>query len=71
MGEVGREGRFSRRRLRVSRLLAAVAVAAGAFSLPAADEDRSEPADVAFFERKIRPLLVRRCYGCNAHQHGH
>ena len=31
-----------------------------------ADEDRNQQADVALFERKIRPLLARRCYECHS-----
>ena len=48
-------------------MLSALVIVIGALCLPAAaDEDRDQQADVAFFERRIRPLLVRRCYECHS-----
>src|SRR6266852_4384040 len=42
-------------------LLASLLVWAG--SAPAAE--KSDPAQVEFFEKEIRPLLAERCFGCH------
>jgi len=52
-----------------------LAVAAGALRLaaagpagpPAAAAAPISPADAAFFETKVRPVLVERCYKCHSH----
>ena len=33
---------------------------------PASADDPTDPAGVAFFEAKVRPLLVRHCYQCHS-----
>jgi mono/diheme cytochrome c family protein len=38
-----------------------------ALAVPArADELRDDPADVEFFEKRVRPLLVQHCYECHS-----
>ena len=40
-------------------------------ALPAISNAKDLPADqVAFFETKIRPILVRECYGCHSNKSG-
>ena len=46
-------------------LLAVLVAVAGAFGSAAVAEE-FPTGDAAFFERKIRPLLVRRCYECHS-----
>ena len=51
-------------------LIAAAATVAGALALLGRGEpvraEAPDPAGVEFFERKIRPLLVERCYECHS-----
>ena len=50
----------------ISRLLIlCFLIAAAANSLPA-DEPSLQPAEVAFFETKIRPVLVQHCFECHS-----
>jgi hypothetical protein len=50
----------------ISRLLIlCFLIATAANSLPA-DEPRLQPAEVAFFETKIRPVLVQHCFECHS-----
>ncbi|WP_436717892.1 DUF1553 domain-containing protein [Roseiconus lacunae] len=43
---------------------------AGAEEFMAVDPDRISPEQLQFFESKIRPVLVRECYGCHSDQSG-
>ncbi len=43
--------------------LIAISSAACAFSHAA---DKPSPADIEFFETKVRPVLAKNCYGCHA-----
>ncbi len=43
------------------------AAAATAVPAPAAPAAPIAPADMAFFEAKVRPVLVERCYKCHSH----
>src|SRR5262245_10578859 len=47
-------------------LLTLAALSGGVPSLRA-QEDRPTPAQLDFFERRIRPLLVNHCYACHSH----
>ncbi|HEX8914253.1 MAG TPA: DUF1549 domain-containing protein, partial [Humisphaera sp.] len=46
--------------------VAAAVVCAGARSLAAAPAPAISPADAQFFESKVRPVLVERCYACHS-----
>ncbi|MBL8826626.1 MAG: hypothetical protein JNM18_06535, partial [Planctomycetaceae bacterium] len=35
-----------------------------------ATEPTFAPADVEFFEKRVRPILVERCYACHAKSQG-
>src|SRR5688572_14747756 len=63
-------GRTSPRRFSRTHLTRAALVAAGlwitAFTSPLPAQP---PADIEFFEKKIRPLLVDRCYECHSAEH--
>jgi hypothetical protein len=68
---------FSFRLPALSALLAAFAATAApavsCFALPAASQDdtpaaAANPDDIAFFEQKIRPVLVQHCYSCHSRQ---
>ncbi|MDQ3333356.1 MAG: DUF1549 domain-containing protein, partial [Planctomycetota bacterium] len=49
------------------RLRCLIAVVASSLSILAADVRANDPAgDVAFFESRIRPILVEHCYECHA-----
>src|SRR5688572_19223730 len=58
------------RGLRFSRVLLAGAIAALAgFSVAQAQEAKEPTAEqIEFFEKKIRPVLVDKCYSCHSHQ---
>jgi len=53
-------------RLHTNHLIA-IAVVAGC-PLLAAGEDVDDAAKIAFFENKVRPLLVKRCYECHSQE---
>ena len=52
----------------IRRLAAAAALVFTAFTSPAADAltEKISPEQLAFFEKKIRPVLVTKCYKCHA-----
>lgn len=55
----------------VLRLLLAVVVASGGFlSADLFAQGQSDEEQTKFFETKIRPVLVRECYGCHSSQAG-
>ena len=53
--------------MRPATLLFLASAFLAATSVTAA-ETAPRPADVEFFEKKVRPLLVERCYGCHSAQ---
>ncbi len=52
----------------ICRSLTLIVVAAG--SAVATDEVKLSPDEVKFFESKIRPVLIRECYGCHSNETG-
>ncbi|MCC2669105.1 MAG: Planctomycete cytochrome, partial [Armatimonadetes bacterium] len=46
--------------------LAAAGVASSAPATPAAVTPRPTPADLTFFESRVRPLLAKHCYSCHS-----
>ena len=52
---------------RYTTYLIAIALMAGC-PLLAVGEDANEAAKIAFFENKVRPLLVKRCYECHSQE---
>ena len=52
----------------IRRLAVAAAIVSVAFTAPAAEvpTEKISPEQLAFFEKKIRPVLVTKCYKCHA-----
>src|SRR5713101_9010047 len=53
--------------------LVGLLVCVGLFPFPARAQQPTsadDPAGIEFFEKKIRPLLAERCYGCHSAQAG-
>lgn len=54
----------------LTRFFITAAVLVGGFSAGVADDAPLAPEQLKFFESKIRPVLVRECYGCHSNQSG-
>jgi hypothetical protein len=64
------QGNLSRSRPVLRLLLGAVVTCGGFFSAATVAQGQSEKEQAKFFETKIRPVLVRECYGCHSSQSG-
>ncbi len=54
----------------LARIAVAVLFSAGPTALAAARQLKIDPAQLEFFEKKIRPVLVERCYECHSEESG-
>ena len=52
--------------IRARLCVPAVALLAGLAGAAGAAEPKADPAAVEFFEKKVRPVLVARCYECHS-----
>ena len=55
---------------RLHIIIASVICLGISFAVPSQAEDKLSPEQVKFFETKIRPVLIKECYGCHSSKSG-
>src|SRR5688572_29614136 len=58
----------SQRYIRLTRLMLAAALAVAAAPALGAEDKQPTAEQIEFFEKKIRPVLIEKCYSCHSHQ---